>query len=1234
MTNTFYLSKQIALALFVILASSVIAIEAIDQSRVREEYVQERSVYLDKFIQTQGMRLKQQIEVLRRDVLFLSNTPPVAGIIRAKLNHGMDPRDGNSQAKWASRLASIFSAFSLGHSGHLRISYISMADGGDEIVAVSSRDGQVVSVIHGGKPAADVSEDIGNALKLTDGEVYLSKFEYLQEWAGARRFPVLRAVTPIYAPSGKAFGVLMVEVDATVLLKSFSDGLSADIEAYIANRAGQYLVVPDSSRNLDVQDYGNIAADFPVLERLLRLHEGGTLPAQGTLQTKDGQLLSASRLYFDSADPSRFLALIYRTRDVMSGQKMFALPTGNIALALSWMLLIGVLVYFWLRRKFIPLEQLAQAADRIAAGEREIFLPEKASGEIGRLLRAVDIMLKQLLRRERDAKQVNAELEQQVKQRTGDLEFSTKLLKDAVEQGKSRQQELQLQLRRNQVLMTTSMDGIHVMDMQGNLIEANDAFCRMLGYSRDEVVKLNVADLDVQWSAEKLRERFNSLIGKTELFETVHCRKDGSLIDVEISAAGVELDGKGFLFASSRDITERKRAEGVMKQHERVIQTAIDGYWMTDLSGILLEVNQAYADISGYSIEELVGMHISQLEANERPEEVKAHMEKIIAHGLDRFETRHRRKDGHIVDIEVSANYMAETEHVFVFCHDISQRKQDEEMRQIAAVAFETQDAIVITDAEVNIIRVNRSFEHITGYRAAEVIGRNPRIMSSGRHDREFYREMWQCLKIDGAWAGEIWDKRKSGQVYPRWMTITAIKNASGEVTNYVGVFADITERKQVEEDIRHLAFYDALTQLPNRRLLNERLRAAVVAAERRRNYGAVLFLDMDRFKTLNDTLGHDYGDLMLIEVARRIKSCVREMDTVARLGGDEFVVVLDDVSAGEGEVMEKVEVVAEKIRESLACPYQLKDHEYQSSPSIGIALFNGSGETPEILLRNADAAMYQAKRSGRNALRFYEPLMQAENDSDNALKADLNHVVVRGELRLVYQVQVDRDLHPTGAEALLRWDSPQHGWLMPDRFLFLAEQSKRIIEIDLWVLNQACEQLARWATQEKTRNLTLAINVSSLLFVRHDYVAQVAAALNAHGVNPQLLVLEVMEGSLIDDMSGSAKRMEELKTLGVTLSMDDFGAGYTSLSCLKQLPLDQIKICRQFVQNIEEAGNDALLIQAIIDLTSKFNWNVLAEGVETEAQFAFLKQQQCMVYQGFLFGKGIPLDEFESSLQ
>jgi diguanylate cyclase (GGDEF)-like protein/PAS domain S-box-containing protein len=930
---------------------------------------------------------------------------------------------------------------------------------------------------------------------------------------------------------------------------------------------------------------------------------------------------------------------------------------------------------------------------------------------------------------------------------------------DNITKEKTAQEEIASLLYRNKVLMQTSMDGIHIMDGEGNILEANDAFCRMLGYTQEEVMHLNVADWDAQWTGDELRVNFKKLIGESAVIETLHRRKDGTLINVEICATGVYTSKGPIFFAASRDITERKQAEAVMLQHQLVIKTSIDGFWMTDMTGKLLEANQAYADMSGYSIEELLDMRITQLEAKEQPAETEAHIAKIVARGSDRFETRHRHKDGHELDIEISANYLPEMQRIAVFCNDITERKQAEktientllfqqelmnaipspvfyknadcvyiggnkafeqymgmqpeqfigktvydiapadlaekydkadkellnnpgkqsyeasviysdgtrhdvifnkatfknsagevsgiigvilditerkqieETLRVAAITFETNDAIMITDADAHVIRVNRAFTDITGYAPEEVLGKNPSMMNSGRHDKTFYTEMWQQLLHHGAWSGEIWDRRKSGQVYPKWLNITAVKDEAGEATRYVAIFSDITARKQAEEEIRNLAFYDTLTHLPNRRLFLDRFRAALPISARRNTYGALMFIDMDKFKMINDTLGHDYGDMLLIEVASRIKQCVREMDTVARLGGDEFTVLIEGVSKDKDDTSRKVGMVAEKIRESLAQPYRLKEHLHHSSPSIGVSLFRGEEEAVDVLLRHADMAMYQVKEAGRNAVRFYDPAMQQMVTAHAAMENDLRDAVVRGQLHLYFQMQVDGDKHPSGAEALLRWIHPQRGMVMPDEFISIAEEGTLIIEIGNWVLDTACQQLARWAESARTRDLTLAINVSAKQFAMADYVSNVASIIRKNRINPARLKLELTEGMVLANLAATVEKMHALKALGVRLSIDDFGTGYSSLSYLKLLPIDQLKIDPSFVKGMISDPNDAVLVHAIIELANNFHLNVIAEGVETEAQQSFLKDNHCMEYQGFLFGKAVPIEEFEALL-
>lgn len=567
-----------------------------------------------------------------------------------------------------------------------------------------------------------------------------------------------------------------------------------------------------------------------------------------------------------------------------------------------------------------------------------------------------------------------------------------------------------------------------------------------------------------------------------------------------------------------------------------------------------------------------------------------------------------------------------------LYQHEIERKKVEDDLR-IAAATFETHEAIMITDKKANILRVNQAFENITGFTADEVMGKNPRMLSSGLHDKSFYQAMWQQLKRIGNWEGEIWDRRKSGQIYPNWLTITALQDSHDNPTHYVAIFSDITDRKQAEEEIRNLAFYDPLTKLPNRRLLFDRLNLALAISERHKQWGALLFLDMDKFKTLNDTLGHNTGDLMLIEVAQRIKFSIRETDTVARFGGDEFVVLIEDLGNIMEEASQKMAVIAEKIRMALAVPFHFKQNIFVSTPSIGVTLFQGHEVSADDLIKHADIAMYQAKNAGRNRVQFFDPLLQQLMETRLSLESDLRRALSEQQLQLYYQPQYRHDGQPFGAEALIRWLHPVHGMISPADFIPIAEESAMIKEIGYWVLEAACRQLAAWSKNDKTRHLLLAINVSAHQFMMPHFLESVQTTIKTYGVDPSRLKLELTESVILSDLEDVIDKMQKLRIFGVKLSLDDFGTGYSSLSYLKRLPIDQIKIDQSFVRDIVTDPNDAVMVKNIIDIANNFKLDVIAEGVETEEQFNFLKKNGCLAFQGYLFGKPTPIAQFESRL-
>lgn len=655
---------------------------------------------------------------------------------------------------------------------------------------------------------------------------------------------------------------------------------------------------------------------------------------------------------------------------------------------------------------------------------------------------------------------------------------------------------------------------------------------------------------------------------------------------------------------------------------------------VADRDGKINYVNDKFCAISGYSREELIGQNHRIVKSGQHSVAFYRGMSDSIRNGtVWNGETCNRAKDGRLYWVKSTFVPLPSSRAYITISTDISAQKAIEEKLRIASIAFETHEAIVVTDAQARIINVNHAFEELTGYSAEEALGQNPRLLQSGRHDKDFYTELWATLLVKGVWSGEMWDKRKDGTIYPKWLTITSVRNEKDEITNYVANFMDISERKRAEDEIQRLAFYDTLTELPNRRLLMDRLIQSLLSSERSGAYGALLFMDMDNFKVLNDTQGHDVGDMLLIEVASRLKSCVRESDTVARLGGDEFVVILQGLGNSEILAANQAEDLGEKIVDALSKPYFLGDHEHHSSVSIGVGLFLGRGTKVDELLKRADTAMYQAKSSGRNAVRFFETAMQNAVESRALLEKQLRQALSKNELQLYYQIQVDQERRVIGAEALLRWNNEEHGFISPAQFIPLAEESGLILPIGLWVLETACQQLKQWQSTSHAAHLQLAVNVSARQFRQPKFVTQVKDLLDKYAIDATRLKLELTESVVLADVEETVQKMHALRKFGVKFSMDDFGTGYSSLSYLKQLPLDQIKIDQSFVRDIVVDKSDAVIVKTIIDMSINFNLEVIAEGVETEEQLEILRQNGCHAFQGYLFSRPVPIGEFDAKI-
>lgn len=565
---------------------------------------------------------------------------------------------------------------------------------------------------------------------------------------------------------------------------------------------------------------------------------------------------------------------------------------------------------------------------------------------------------------------------------------------------------------------------------------------------------------------------------------------------------------------------------------------------------------------------------------------------------------------------------------------EITPRRQVEEQLRIATLAFESHRGIVVSDSDNHIIGINSAFTTQTGYSQNEVVGKTPALFKSGRHDQAFYQRMWHALKEKHYWEGEIWSRRKNGDIYAEWLSISAITCADGRLSHFVASYSNAAGRSDdTLAQIHRLAYYDPLTTLPNRRLLHDRLDQALAAATRSGLYGAILLLDLDHFKKVTDTLGHAVGDAQLVEVAQRLRQCVHADDTVSRWSGDEFVVVLEGVGASAEEAAINAEGLGERLRSAIAQPFDHLRIEFQQRASIGIALFDAR-DCVEELLKHGDLALQQAKKSGRNKIRFFDPAMQTTVNERSVLEIDLRRAIKLGQLKLFYQPQIDASQCVIGVEALLRWQHPQRGRILPNDFIPLAEETGLILPIGLWVLETACAQLNLWAADASCSALKIAVNVSARQFRQDDFVAQVQAVLEASGANPEHLKLELTESVVLDDVEDAIKKMLAIKQMGIGFSMDDFGTGYSSLSYLARLPLDQLKIDRSSVCGLPGGKNNETITRTVIALGHGLNMTVIAEGVETRQQCDFLEAYGCDAYQGYLFSPPLPIEALKLFLQ
>ena len=691
----------------------------------------------------------------------------------------------------------------------------------------------------------------------------------------------------------------------------------------------------------------------------------------------------------------------------------------------------------------------------------------------------------------------------------------------------------------------------------------------------------------------------------------------------------------------NEDLRQKQTDLEVMRdQYRNLYEFAPVGYMTLSREGLILEMNLTGASLFGKERHQLLRRRFSSMVVYEERDHWYRHFLHVLRHegnhSLEITLTREGKKTFH-----ASLNCLkicgGASPVVRIGITDVSDRKKVTEELRIAAIAFESQEAIMVTDASGVILRVNQSFLNLSGYSMEEIVGKSFLLLQSGHHDPSFYRNQQEQIQSSRYWQGEMWNRRKNGKTYPEWVTISSVTDSNGSTTHYVYNFSDIQRNREAEAEIHRLAYYDALTQLPNRRLLLDRMELALTNSSRSGNYGAIFMLDLDKFKMLNDTQGHDAGDEVLVGMAQRLHNTLRESDTVSRIGstisrmgGDEFVVVLEDLSPELVEAASRARQVAEKLQKVFSRPYSLSTGDLVCTSSIGITLFHKQDLSVNKLLKQADLALYEAKQNKGNTFHFFDPAMQAEIDRQKEQEVCLKQALARNQFQVYYQPLTDMDQTIIGVEALLRWKQPKTGMKSPRDFIHLTDKNGLMLPIGEWVLENACSQIKSWAEKSIRFPFQLSINISACQFNHPSFIQSLKKILVKTGIHPSFLMIEITENIALKNLEKTIAIIKDLKEIGFRVSLDSFGTGIASMNALRQLPVDQLKIDGSLIRNIMTNAFDQAMVSSLISIGKSLGVKVHAMGVETQEQFDFLKDHGCDSLQGYLISHPLQFKEFE----
>ncbi|BAP58186.1 sensor histidine kinase FexB [Thioploca ingrica] len=907
-----------------------------------------------------------------------------------------------------------------------------------------------------------------------------------------------------------------------------------------------------------------------------------------------------------------------------SWQNLYVSKLAIISIITFLSLILSVFISRWL---ISPLQKLAHITDNLSTRlelNQVIHWPQSRVSEINSLTNNFKSMAKSLQARFEEIHSTQTLLEQRVQKRTQELLHERALLCN---------------------LIDFVPDLIFYKDCEGKYLGCNKAFEEFKGINRSELLGQSDFDLFPPEKAQFCWETDKQTVttGKPHAHEECGTYPDGHecLFDT-LKAPFFALDGQVLgLIGISRDITARKQYEEALQQSEHMLRLVIDNipqfiFWKDNYS-VYLGCNQNYSRIVGLEqVEDIVGKTDADLMLYQQ--EGHAFFETlnrcIVADG----QYAYRQVESVQLDnntrlwLEINKVPLQDRQNqvmgVLGCFEDITERKMvEDKLRQSIKVFENSAEAICITDANTRIIGINKAFTKITGYTAREVMGKTPKILKSGKHKSDFYEVMWNAILRLGHWEGEIWNRRQNGEIFLEWLHISVIRDEQNQnqITNYLGIFSDLTSRKQTEQRLAYLVHYDDLTGLPNRTLFYELANRALYYAQQHSELVAIMFLDLDGFKYVNDTWGHLTGDLLLKKVASRLTECLRKTDTIARLGGDDFAIVLENINN-----VKEVDIFAQNILKAMSLSaFKLNGQETFITMSIGISLYPNDGQEVDTLLKNADMAMYRAKENGKNNHQFYIARLNVLSHQRLILETKLRHALEREELVLYYQPQLHlASGQIVGAEVLLRWQHPEMGLVLPYRFIPLAEETGLIVPIGEWVLQRTCLQYQRWREQGQAL-LRMSVNLSSRQFKQDNFIKRIGEIIEETCIDPTLLELELTESLLITDFDEVNHILHQLKEMGMLLAIDDFGTGYSSLSYLKRFPIDKLKIDQSFVRDVPNNKEDMSIIKAIIALARSLRLTVIAEGVETKSQQIFLKSLKCDEIQGYLIGRPMPEQEF-----